>query len=46
LLDAVEANHLILVRHLERQIDLLSEHRQALINAAVTGEIQVPRVAA
>lgn len=31
---------------LERQIDLLGEHRQALITAAVTGELQVPGVAA
>lgn len=31
---------------LARQIDLLQEHRQALITAAVTGELDVPRVAA
>jgi type I restriction enzyme S subunit len=31
---------------LERQIDLLAEHRQALITAAVTGEIDVPEAAA
>lgn len=31
---------------LERQIDLLLEHRQALITAAVTGEIEIPMVAA
>jgi len=31
---------------LERQIDLLREHRQALITAAVTGELEVPGVAA
>ncbi len=30
----------------QRQIDLLREHRQALITAAVTGEIEVPGVAA
>jgi type I restriction enzyme S subunit len=31
---------------LERQIELLREHRQALITAAVTGELEVPGVAA
>lgn len=31
---------------LNRQIDLLVEHRQALITAAVTGELSVPGVAA
>jgi type I restriction enzyme S subunit len=31
---------------LARQVDLLAEHRQALIIAAVTGEIQVPGMAA
>ena len=31
---------------LKRQIDLLREHRQALITAAVTGEIEVPGIAA
>jgi type I restriction enzyme S subunit len=31
---------------LNRQIELLREHRQALITAAVTGEIEVPGVAA
>jgi type I restriction enzyme, S subunit len=29
-----------------RQVDLLAEHRQALITAAVTGRIEVPGVAA
>jgi len=29
-----------------RQIDLLREHRQALITAAVTGEVEIPGVAA
>ena len=29
-----------------RQIDLLQEHRQALITAAVTGELEIPGVAA
>jgi len=31
---------------LKRQVDLLAEHRQALITAAVTGELDVPGVAA
>ena len=31
---------------LERQLDLLVEHRQALITAAVTGELEIPGVAA
>ena len=35
-----------LVSRLERQIELLREHRQALITAAVTGELEVPGVAA
>jgi hypothetical protein len=26
----------------ERQVELLQEHRQALITAAVTGELQIP----
>jgi len=30
---------------LERQIALLQEHRQALITAAVTGELDIPGVA-
>lgn len=33
-------------QHLEDQIDLLVEHRQALITAAVTGELSVPEVSA
>lgn len=33
-------------RLLERQIQLLREHRQALITAAVSGELEVPGVAA
>jgi type I restriction enzyme S subunit len=36
----------VLCDRLRRQIDLLAEHRQALITAAVTGEIDVPGVAA
>lgn len=35
-----------LVRPLKRQIELLQEHRQALITAAVTGELEVRGVAA
>lgn len=35
-----------LERHLDAQIRLLHEHRQALITAAVTGELEVPGVAA
>lgn len=34
------------VDRLHRQIELLVEHRQALITAAVTGELEIPRVAA
>ena len=30
----------------DRQIDLLIEHRQALITAAVTGELAIPALAA
>ena len=33
-------------RKLEKQVSLLQEHRQALITAAVTGELEVPEVAA
>jgi restriction endonuclease S subunit len=36
----------LLTAELQRQIDLLVEHRQALITAAVTGEIDIPGVAA
>jgi type I restriction enzyme, S subunit len=35
-----------LVERLDRQIDLLLEHRQALLTAAVTGDLEVPGVAA
>ncbi|HVC23825.1 MAG TPA: hypothetical protein VNH82_10440 [Candidatus Dormibacteraeota bacterium] len=38
---AEEARSLI-----ERQVELLNEHRQALITAAVTGELEIPQVAA
>ena len=42
--EAYEA-HLLLTSRLRRQIELLREHRQALITAAVTGEFEVPGVA-
>ena len=35
-----------LTMHLANQIDLLIEHRQALITAAVTGDLPIPGVAA
>ena len=35
-----------LKERLVRQVDLLAQHRQALITAAVTGELEVPGVAA
>ena len=35
-----------LIDKINRQIDLLQEHRQALITAAVTGELDIPGVAA
>jgi type I restriction enzyme S subunit len=35
-----------LIETIDRQIDLLTEHRQALITAAITGELDVPGVAA
>jgi type I restriction enzyme S subunit len=36
----------VLIAALKNQIDLLAEHRQALITAAVTGELGIPGVAA
>lgn len=42
--DAVK--HLAVRHRLERQLALLQEHRQALITAAVTGELKAPGVAA
>lgn len=48
LIDAATAeltSHRALTDRLERQIELLREHRQALITAAVTGEFQVPGAA-
>lgn len=41
-----ERAHARLVGSLERQVDLLREHRQGLITAAVTGELEVPGDAA
>ena len=35
-----------MVERLTKQIDLLAERRQALITAAVTGELEIPGVAA
>ena len=35
-----------MVERLTRQVELLVEHRQALITAAVTGELSVPGMAA
>ena len=40
------ANRDALMAHLTRQIGLLRERRQALITAAVTGELEIPGVAA
>jgi len=45
-LSRAETLQLSVSHHLERQIELLRERRQALITAAVTGEIEVPGVAA
>jgi type I restriction enzyme S subunit len=45
-LDAKIEQKFRLVEHLGRQIDLLREHRQALIASAVTGELGIPGVAA
>jgi type I restriction enzyme S subunit len=36
----------LLRQRLHRQVDLLVERRQALITAAVTGQIEIPGVAA
>jgi type I restriction enzyme S subunit len=45
-LDQSSKKYVGLVHLLESQIDLLVEHRQALITAAVTGELHIPGVAA
>jgi type I restriction enzyme S subunit len=41
-LGAVEARHRRLIDPLERQVELLTEHRKGLITAAVTGELDIP----
>ena len=41
LLDSAEATHMAMMEMLGRQLDLLVEHRQALITAAVTGELNL-----
>jgi type I restriction enzyme S subunit len=46
LLASVQQRHDYLTRARSRQIDLLRERRQALITAAVTGQVEVPGVAA
>jgi type I restriction enzyme S subunit len=45
-LNAEERRTEALARRLEYQISLLHEHRQALITAAVTGELEIPGLAA
>lgn len=45
-LDAAFARVSAVEIRLTKQITLLQEHRQALITAAVTGELQIPQVAA
>ena len=46
LLDEANQAKSKLVARVQCQLDLLAEHRQALITAAVTGELRVPGVAA
>lgn len=45
-IDRTARKHSELIGALTRQIDLLSEHRSALITAAVTGQLMVERVTA
>jgi type I restriction enzyme S subunit len=45
-LQAEALQHVAVIRRLEHQLALLQEHRQALVTAAVTGELEVPGVAA
>ena len=45
-LDAARSSATLLKARLERQIELLLERRQALITAAVTGQLEIPGVAA
>ena len=42
LLESEGASHFRLVGAVQRQLDLLIEHRQALITAAVTGDLLIP----
>ena len=44
-LDGEAAQSKLAVRILANQIDLLAERRQALITAAVTGQLEIPRLA-
>lgn len=46
LLDNLSRSHLEFSHRLERQVELLRERRQALITSVVTGELEVPGVAA
>jgi type I restriction enzyme S subunit len=45
-LDAARRGSLAAASRVDRQIDLLREHRQAVIAAAVTGQLAVPNAAA
>jgi type I restriction enzyme S subunit len=44
-LDSLKRRHAALAARLEKQTRLLTEHRQALITAAVTGELEIPSAA-
>lgn len=44
-LDARRGTYDTVAVRLHRQIELLAEHRQALVTAAITGQIDVPRAA-
>ena len=49
LVERLERNHVVstgAISLLREQLGLLAEHRQALITAAVTGELEIPGVAA
>jgi type I restriction enzyme S subunit len=45
-LELAKNAHSLLARHLRKQTELLRERRNALITAAVTGELDIPKVAA
>jgi type I restriction enzyme S subunit len=45
-LDVAQETHDLMRRRLTDQLTLLAEHRQALITAAVTGQLDIPGVAA